>query len=67
MAVAIVGNLPLLIVYADDRVGSAIIAATTISGTMVMGLAPVSCCLGFRLQDPRAFVLRFGPVSSSPY
>jgi SSS family solute:Na+ symporter len=33
--------LPLLTIYAGDKVGAAIIAATTISGTMVMGLAPI--------------------------
>ena len=41
LAVAILGNLPLLTVYAGDKIGPAIIAATTISGTMVMGLAPI--------------------------
>jgi hypothetical protein len=41
IVVAIVGNLPLLSLYLGDRVGPAIIAATTISGTMVMGLAPI--------------------------
>ncbi|MBK5650121.1 MAG: hypothetical protein I4N50_00710, partial [Rhizobium sp.] len=41
LIVAIVGNLPLLTIYAGDKVGPAIIAATTISGTMVMGLAPI--------------------------
>lgn len=41
LAVAVLGNLPLLSVYAGDKVGPAIIAATTISGTMVMGLAPI--------------------------
>lgn len=41
LAVAVLGNLPLLSIYAGDRIGPAIIAATTISGTMVMGLAPI--------------------------
>ena len=41
LVVAILGNLPLLTVYAGDKIGPAIIAATTISGTMVMGLAPI--------------------------
>jgi len=31
----------LLSIYTGDRIGPAIIAATTISGTMVMGLAPI--------------------------
>lgn len=38
---AVLGNIPLLSLYMGDQVGPAIIAATTISGTMVMGLAPV--------------------------
>lgn len=41
LAVAILGNLPLLSIYAGDKIGPTIIAATTISGTMVMGLAPI--------------------------
>lgn len=41
LIVAVLGNLPLLTIYAGDKVGPAIIAATTISGTMVMGLAPI--------------------------
>lgn len=41
VAIAIAGNIPLLGVYMGDSVGPAIIAATTISGTMVMGLAPI--------------------------
>ncbi len=39
--IAVLGNLPLLGIYMGDQVGPAIIAATTISGTMVMGLAPI--------------------------
>ena len=39
--IAVFGNLPLLGIYMGDQVGPAIIAATTISGTMVMGLAPI--------------------------
>lgn len=38
---ALVGNLPLLTYYLGDQVGPAIISATTISGTMVIGLAPI--------------------------
>lgn len=41
VVIAIAGNIPLLGVYMGDSVGPAIIAATTISGTMVMGLAPI--------------------------
>ena len=41
VVVALLGNLPLLTIYFGDKVGPAIIAATTISGTMVMGLAPI--------------------------
>jgi Na+/proline symporter len=41
MAIAVFGNLPLLSIYLGDHAGPAIIAATTISGTMVMGLAPI--------------------------
>ena len=41
VVIALMGNVPLLSIYLGDRVGPAIIAATTISGTMVMGLAPI--------------------------
>jgi len=41
LTIAVLGNLPLLAVYLGDDMGPAIIAATTISGTMVMGLAPI--------------------------
>jgi SSS family solute:Na+ symporter len=41
VAIAVFGNLPLLSIYFGDRIGPAIILATTISGTMVMGLAPI--------------------------
>jgi len=41
IAIGLVGNLPLLSIYLGDKVGPAIISATTISGTMVMGLAPI--------------------------
>ncbi len=54
IAIALFGNLPLLTVYLGDGVGPAVIAATTISGTMVMGLAPI-----FLL----AFISPAGPVS----
>ena len=39
--IAIFGNLPLLSIYLPEQIGPAVIAATTISGTMVMGLAPI--------------------------
>jgi len=39
--IAIAGNLPLFSLYLGSEVGPAVIAATTISGTMVMGLAPI--------------------------
>ena len=38
--IAVIGNLPLLSLYIDG-VGPAVIAATTISGTAIMGLAPI--------------------------
>ena len=41
ITIAVFGNLPLLSIYLGDKVGPAIILATTISGTMVMGLAPI--------------------------
>jgi len=40
LAIAILGNLPLFSIYRGDRAWPAVTAATTISGTMVMGLAP---------------------------
>ena len=40
-AIALLGNLPLFAIYLGNEVGPAIITATTISGTMVMGLAPI--------------------------
>ena len=64
LAVAILGNLPLLTVYAGDKIGPAIIAATTISGTMVMGLDRYFCCHGFLARAQRAFILPSGPGSS---
>jgi len=39
--IAVLGNLPLFSLYLGAEVGPAVIAATTISGTMVMGLAPI--------------------------
>ena len=54
VVIALLGNLPLLTLYMGDQIGPAIIKATTISGTMIMGLAPV-----FLL----AFVKRAGGLS----
>ena len=52
--IALLGNFPLLSIYLGDGVYPAIIAATTISGTMVMGLAPIF---------PLSFLPSAGPVS----
>ena len=41
VGIAVLGNLPLLTIYFGEQAGPVVIAATTISGTMVMGLAPV--------------------------
>ncbi|MGI4977195.1 MAG: hypothetical protein ACRYG6_09660 [Janthinobacterium lividum] len=61
VAVAVLGNLPLLSVYGGDRVGPAIIAATTISGTMVMGLAPIFLLCWVRGAGAASFHLAFWP------
>jgi Na+/proline symporter len=61
VAVAILGNLPLLSIYLGDKVGPAIIAATTISGTMVMGLAPIFLLSWLRCTGPLCFHLAFWP------
>ena len=39
--IAILGNLPIFAIYLGAKAGPTIIAATTISGTMVMGLTPI--------------------------
>jgi len=59
--VAVIGNLPLLNLYLGDRVGPAIIAATTISGTMVMGLAPIFLLSWLRPAGALSFHLAFWP------
>ena len=41
LAIAILGNLPWFSIYLGARAGPAVTAATTISGTMVMGPAPI--------------------------
>ena len=61
VVVAVVGNLPLLSIYLGDRAGPAIIAATTISGTMVMGLAPIFLLCWIRPAGPASFHLAFWP------
>ncbi len=60
-AVATVGNLPLLTIYMGDRVGPAVIAATTLSGTMVMGLAPIFLLCWLPQAGALSFHLAFWP------
>ena len=60
IVLAVLGNLPLLTIYMGDQIGPAIIAATTISGTMVMGLAPV-ILLSFLPTSGINFHLAFWP------
>ncbi|WP_036486468.1 Na+/proline symporter [Myxosarcina sp. GI1] len=59
IAIAILGNLPLLSIYLGDRIGPAIILATTISGTMVMGLAPIFLLSFIRSAGTLSFHLAF--------
>jgi len=54
VAVAILGNIPTFF-------GADILAATTISGTMVMGLAPVFLLQRFVRRSPWSFHLAFWP------
>jgi solute:Na+ symporter, SSS family len=61
LAVALLGNLPLLTIYMGDRIGPAVIAATTISGTMVMGLAPIFLLCWLRPAGALSFHLAFWP------
>lgn len=61
VAIAVLGNLPLLSIYLGDRVGPAIIQATTISGTMVMGLAPIFLLAFIRRAGRLSFHLAFWP------
>jgi len=51
---AVLGSLPLF-------TGAAILKATTVSGTMVMGLAPVFLLSGFTRHSPWSFHLSFWP------
>ncbi len=61
VAIALLGNLPLFSLYLGDRVGPAIIQATTISGTMVMGLAPIFLLAFIRRAGSLSFHLAFWP------
>jgi Na+/proline symporter len=61
IAVAVLGNLPLLSIYLGDKVGPAIIQATTISGTMVMGLAPIFLLSFISRAGRLSFHLAFWP------
>ncbi|MCB0713574.1 MAG: Na+/proline symporter [Ignavibacteriae bacterium] len=58
--IALLGNIPLLAIYIGDA-GPAIIAATTISGTMVMGLAPIFLLSFIRRAGKISFHLAFWP------
>jgi len=60
IGLAVLGNIPLLAIYMGDQVGPAIIAATTISGTMVMGFAPI-ILLSFLPTNAMSFHLAFWP------
>lgn len=61
LTVGLLGNLPLLGIYFGDRLGPAIISATTISGTMVMGLAPIFLLSWIRAAGRLSFHLAFWP------
>jgi solute:Na+ symporter, SSS family len=61
LVVAVLGNLPLLAVYLGDKIGPAVIAATTISGTMVMGLAPIFLLSWLRPAGTLSFHLAYWP------
>jgi len=61
LAIAILGNLPLFAIYLGGMVGPAVIAATTISGTMLMGLAPIFLLAFLPGAGPRSFHLAFWP------
>jgi len=60
-AFAVIGNLPLLSIYVGDKIGPAIISATTISGTMVMGLAPIFLLAWIKKAGALSFHLSFWP------
>jgi SSS family solute:Na+ symporter len=61
VAIALFGNLPLFGIYLGDQIGPAIIAATTISGTMVMGLAPIFLLSWIGSAGRLSFHLAFWP------
>jgi Na+/proline symporter len=61
VGIAVAGNLPLLGIYMGDAAGPAIIAATTISGTMVMGLAPIFLLAFIPHAGRESFHLAFWP------
>jgi hypothetical protein len=52
VVLAVIGNLPMI-------AGTDILKATTVSGTMVMGLAPVFLLAGFTRYSPPSFHLSF--------
>ncbi len=60
-AISVLGNLPLLSIYLGDRIGPAIILATTISGTMVIGFAPIFLLSFLRSAGKWSFYLAFFP------
>ncbi len=60
LIMALLGNLPLLSLYIDG-IGPAVIAATTISGTAVMGLAPIFILARMRNANPFSFHFAFWP------
>lgn len=61
LTIALFGNLPLLTIYMGDGIGPAVIAATTISGTMVMGLAPIFLLSFLPSAGPASFHMAFWP------
>jgi SSS family solute:Na+ symporter len=61
VAIALLGNVPLLSIYLGDKIGPAIIMATTISGTMVMGLAPIFLLAFLPGAGALSFHLAFWP------
>ncbi|ROO32956.1 Na+/proline symporter [Salinisphaera orenii] len=60
IAIALLGNIPLLSLYIDG-VGPAVIAATTISGTAIMGLAPIFLLAWIRSAGALSFHLALWP------
>ena len=61
LTIALFGNLLLLTIYIGDGIGPAVIAATTISGTMVMGLAPIFLLSFSPSAGPAGFHMAFWP------